>query len=372
MLEGIFKKTYMHLCRRQCQHRALKNQVVYLASFPNNNNGWIEKLLARLQVDHCYYAYTNPIKEESLLFLETHPLIQGLTIHYGRSFFTETLPIIAESKWIIADNYFPFLAALPANEQRKVVQVWHADGAVKCFGLEDPKNQERSAADNQRFREVYHAFTDYIVASENMGQIFQHSYGASPDQIHFMGFPRSDYLVNKLSSVGKALFLAKNPQYQGKKIILYAPTYREKQDATYPFDRSWFESDDIAVIERYHPHSTLPSTKVEGSYGELLAATDILITDYSSIPFDYSLVAPEGTMIFYQYDQTEYQARYGLQSLFMNQVPGAVVKNAEELMEQVALALQQPSCSMASFNEAWNTYNDGQATERLADWLNRQ
>lgn len=374
MLNDMLKAVYMRVCQQKCRADKLNNQLIYLASFPQNNNGWIEQLFEQVDIANIYYAYTDSLKEEALLFLKSHPDIHGLPLNYSYDFFNHTLPTLAASQFIIADNYFPFLAALPHMEKRKVVQIWHADGAIKKFGLQDPKNSERSACDNQRFKDVYKTFTDYFVASELMGDIFQQSYGAEPNQIHLSGFPRSDYLVNELSTVGKTLFLAKNPQYKGKKILLYAPTYRENKEEKYPFEAQWFERfDDVIVIERYHPHSSVPSTPIEGSYEELLAATDILITDYSSIPFDYSLVSCDGSIIFYQYDQCEYKKRYGLQPSFMENIPGPVVKNSRELLKQVESILQQPHAkSLEDFNDEWNTYNDGQATRRLALWLNKQ
>lgn len=377
MLKDVMKTIYMANCRRQCkkQSTVLQRQLVYLASFPGNNNGWVDELIEQVAIEQVYYAYTDNLTEEAQSFLAKHPHVKGLVINQSATFFKDTLPVIAQSQFIIADNYFPFLAALPSKDKQKVIQVWHADGAIKCFGLEDPKNKERSQKDNERFKAVYQSFTDYIVGSKAMGEVFQHSYGAQPEMIHYTGFPRTDYLVNEIQPVGKALFTAKNPQLNEKTIVLYAPTYREDANEDYPFSAEWLSDlPEVAVIERYHPHSNQSSTPFNGSYEELLAATDILITDYSSIPFDYALANPAGQMIFYQYDEALFEERFGIQAIFKEQIPGKVIRHHEDLIAEVANLVYngQSHYDLAAFNQKWNTYNQGKATKQFIEWLNQQ
>lgn len=372
MLKDVMKSVYMATCKRQCSTAAsLRNDFVYLASFPHNNNGWLDEVVEQIQMDTIYYAYEDRLADEAESFLKQHPQVKPLKINYQLTFFKETLPILAQSKWIVADNYFPFLAALPLNSQQKIVQIWHANGAIKKFGLEDPKNKERSQKDNERFSQVYQRFTDYFVGSKAMGDVFKRSYGATDEMIHYTGMPRTDLLV-KQPGILKAAFFAKNPTYKDKKIVLYAPTYRKNPNEEYPFESEWLtDFADVAVIERYHPHSAKQLTPIKGSYEELLAATDVLITDYSSIPFDYTLVRPDGKLLFYQYDLSYFEERFGIQSSFMETVPGPIVQHHEDLLTRLELALASDS-TQNEFNQCWNTYNKGQATQSFIQWINQE
>ena len=66
---------------------------------------------------------------------------------------------LATSRWVIIDNYFGILAAVTFKQEVTCVQVWHAVGAVKQFGLRDPSIANRSARAKQRFLDVYEQFS---------------------------------------------------------------------------------------------------------------------------------------------------------------------------------------------------------------------
>lgn len=62
---------------------------------------------------------------------------------------------------MVVDNYVAELAAIP--ESIEVYQIWHAAGAIKNFGWDDPATSQRPAADQRRFQEVYNHFTHIVV-----------------------------------------------------------------------------------------------------------------------------------------------------------------------------------------------------------------
>src|SRR5699024_11924585 len=66
---------------------------------------------------------------------------------------------------------------------------------------------------------------------------------------------------------------------------------------------------------------------------ELLVGSDVLITDYSSIPFEYSLL--QKPMIFYAYDYDEYALKRGIGDNYTERVPGPVVYNTNQLIETI-------------------------------------
>src|SRR5699024_11984423 len=66
---------------------------------------------------------------------------------------------------------------------------------------------------------------------------------------------------------------------------------------------------------------------------DLLVGSDVLITDYSSIPFEYSLL--QKPMIFYAYDYDEYALKRGIWDDYTERVPGPVVYNTNQLIETI-------------------------------------
>src|SRR5690606_12603724 len=95
---------------------------------------------------------------------------------------------------------------------------------------------------------------------------------------------------------------------------------------------------------------------------EILTVTDCLITDYSSIPFDYSLLDNAKKIIFYCYDKKEYSETTGLQSGFSEWAPGDIVLTLDGLLESIK---KKNDMNFIEFNKQWNTYNDGNASARV-------
>ncbi|MES9753741.1 CDP-glycerol glycerophosphotransferase family protein, partial [Bacillus wiedmannii] len=84
-----------------------------------------------------------------------------------KSYQFETLSIVnmieavyhlTTSKYVIIDNYFGFLSAIKFKEGTECIQLWHAAGSIKKFGLLDPNFNKRSKRDQKRFKRVYNNF----------------------------------------------------------------------------------------------------------------------------------------------------------------------------------------------------------------------
>src|SRR5690625_7135246 len=129
---------------------------------------------------------------------------------------------------------------------------------------------------------------------------------------------------------------------------MYAPTYRDGEfnpvnlqiDLEQIYEH--FKHDYVLFL-RLHP---AVNSKFRNKYPDfiyyvsnyfsinhLLLGTDILITDYSSIPFEFSLL--NKPMIFYAYDLDEYIIKRGIWKDYTNQVPGPVVTTTKELIQVI-------------------------------------
>lgn len=362
--------------------------ISYLMSFGGNSD-FIRQLNQRCldNKQHLIIFYRPSMKLEIKniedLNIETKIFTENI------SFVLNLIPLISKSNLIFVDNYFAFLATMHTKKTTKIVQLWHANGAIKSFGWDEPKTANRSAEDKKRFQSVYNQFDDFIVASAKMGSVFKKSYHVSDDHILELGYPATDKFKdsNWIKQTKNNIF-SSYPDLINKKIILYAPTYREdingKVILEIPDDFSDIQellNDETKLLIKLHPHlkdKELAFKKLlsknnnflwvdEYTTGELLVITNCLITDYSSVIFDFSLLPNAEQVLFYCFDLKNYESSIGIQSDFNDWVPGPIVQTMSELVGTYK-EFKNSDRQLATFNLLWNTSNDGHATERVLDY----
>lgn len=289
---------------------------------------------------------------------------------------------LATSRIIFVDNYFGILAKMNLRPNVLLIQLWHAAGAIKRFGLEDPTFGFRSKHAQQRIRMVYRRFTHVVVGSDEMSAIFRKSFGVSDEAILRCGVPRTDFFFRPIEMKSVELILRRKfPVTSKKKIVLYAPTFRDNEtsNSTIPFDVEKFCDvfcDEYVLFLRLHPaithdfHNRYPGIVYDVSdvtnVNELLVITDILITDYSSIPFEFSIL--ERPMIFFAYDLAEYRQTRGFWTDYGELVAGPVVTDTEGLirvMKEGNYDIQR----IRDFADQWNQYSTGTSSEKLINLL---
>ncbi|USK69997.1 CDP-glycerol glycerophosphotransferase family protein [Peribacillus asahii] len=301
-------------------------------------------------------------------------------LHMLRAFYH-----LATSKWVVIDNYFGFLAAVTFKQEVTCVQVWHAAGAVKQFGLRDPSVQYRSARAKKRFLEVYRRFHYVTTGSEIMADIYKESFQVEDRQILRTGVPRTDFFFDEQAKErSRQAFYQAFPELKTKRIILYAPTFRDEElhAGTIALDLDLLYKElhekDYVVLLKLHPAVTMNLNMKQQFPGfvyqikrglhinDLLVITDLLITDYSSIPFEFSFF--QKPMLFFAYDLEQYAERRGFWEDYTESMPGPIVYNTEEILEKIQshdFTLEK----VAPFNEKWNTYSNGQSSKQLIDLL---
>ena len=197
------------------------------------------------------------------------------------------------------------------------------------------------------------------------------------------GYPRNDRLITTTAEEREAL--RKELGVEGKKVILYAPTWRDNQHTsgqgyTYKtevdFDKLHRElGDEYVILFRAHylVANSFDFARYDGfvrdvsSYGDindLYIASDILVTDYSSVFFDYSnLVRP---IIFYMYDLEHYANEMRGFYLSLDELPGPIVKTEDALIAEIKAADGwKPDNKYMEFKERFNPYEDGNSSKRV-------
>lgn len=373
------KEFYLWLVRLMSHVTGMRrrNNVVYLMSF-NDNVALIRSLAQALPTGSQLVVFYRPAQaavaqELAAGGIQTHVFRDGLR------FVLTGIPVIMTAHILFCDNYYAFLGGLYHPQGMRIVQLWHAAGAIKRFGWEDPTTKQRSASDQRRFQAVYDHFDEYVVGSPAMGAVFQRSYHAPANKMRVLGYPRSDRLRDGqwVERTRQRVYQAV-PALMGHRVILYAPTYREGVTFTPPQGLSQALAADpqARVVVKLHPALATAASDLHRELGdqvvsapmvsttELLTVAETVVTDYSSVAFDYSLLSNAHSLLFYLFDLPSYTRNPGVQSDLLDWLPGPVLRTSQELAAAIVADRQT---DLTQFNARWNTANDGRATDRVVD-----
>lgn len=362
-----------------CNLFQTKNKTTFVTSFGANTKNVVKAHQKLLGNDQQIVVLQTPDSTEDF----EH--VAGTVLEFQIKkivAFMKSIYHLATSSHVFVDNYFGFLAAATFKKDVTCIQLWHAAGAIKKFGLEDQTNQFRSRKALQRFEDVYEQFHKVVVGSEPMADIFKRSFGLGEERFLKTGVPRTDFFFDTVKMEQARQRISTDfPIIQHKKVLLYAPTYRDEElnTAAIALDLEKMYralSQEYIVFLRLHPavssefENEFPGFVFNVSYysniNDLLVAADILITDYSSIPVEFSLL--HRPMIFHAYDLDAYIEKRGIWMEDFSEVPGPVVTSTTELIETI----ERENFNMdvvAAFRNEWNQYSDGDSSERLIHTL---
>ncbi|MCU9612997.1 CDP-glycerol glycerophosphotransferase family protein [Caldibacillus lycopersici] len=357
----------------------LQNKLTFVVSFKENNLAIYEEMQRANFSSKIVFLCTK----------RSYPSVKGKVD--GSVYVFETLNVwhmilsiyhLATSRNVIVDNYYGFLAAIRFKKAVECIQIWHAAGAIKTFGMKDNSIQFRSERANRRFAKVYSQFHKVVVGSDRFGDIFQEAFQLPAENILPIGIPRTDFFFDKTKQVEIMDTFYKNyPQLRDKKIVLYAPTYREdgmNQNLAINIEEMYENlKEDHVLMIRLHPsvQMDLDMSKYQDfvydfskypSINELLLVVDYLVTDYSSIPFEFSLL--EKPMIFFPYDLDQYNEGRGLWESYEKMVPGPIVQTTKE----IAATIKNNAFDMEKVKEfrvKWNQYSNGHSSQNLVQYL---
>ncbi|KMJ59298.1 hypothetical protein AB685_08135 [Bacillus sp. LL01] len=300
------------------------------------------------------------------------------------SFFLKSIFLLSTSKTIVIDNYFAFLSAIRFKKNVECIQIWHSVGAIKTFGLLDKSVAKRTDIARKRFENVYKQFDKVVVGSNRMKQVFTAAFNTPQENFLETGIPRTDVFFNR-EEVNKIKFkFFQQYKFLGKKkVILYSPTYRDEELKSYKLkldlDLLYKElKEDYALIVKLHPAVNKVKSYIEkypdflidlsNDYrtNEILIISDYLITDYSSIPFEFALL--EKPIIFYPYDLNYYKDNRGLLLDFDTELPGPIAYNTSEILKLIK-SNQFDEREITDFSYKWNHYSIGQSSSNFVRYL---
>ena len=294
----------------------------------------------------------------------------------------DTLRKMAMSDIIFLDDHAPVLDWLIVDKDTMIVQLWHAGAGFKSSGY--------SRWGHTGCPAPYGCHRQYkygISGSRNISHFFSEVWGINDSQVLPTGMPRIDEFLdeNYRKKKTKEIY-EKFPICKNKKVILFAPTYRgtNKKNAHYPYElidfRRLYElcGDEYVVLFKMHPW-VADAVPVEEQYkdrfadasrypniNDLFYFTELLITDYSSNIFEYSLMRKP--MLFFAFDEIQYSFSRGFHRDYEESAPGKICHTFEEVLKAVEdKDFEYPK--VEEYVEKHFDYIDSHACDRVIDWI---
>lgn len=221
---------------------------------------------------------------------------------------------------------------------------------------------------------------DYLtVPSDYVASIADNAYRHQAKVLK-TGYARNDELFVRNNLIEIKRIKNKMNISSSKKIILYAPTWRKQSETKLGIDfDSMYQSLSDNVLMLVRPHHLSGNINIPIKYADKIILSDssfsiedyylisdVMITDYSSVMFDYALL--NKPMAFFTYDFESYVSSRGLNFDFKNDAPGPIVYNQRELetiLQNFDQIKQNYAKKITAFNKKFIQYDDGHASEKI-------
>lgn len=252
--------------------------------------------------------------------------------------------LVRTSRLVVLDNAYLPVHVAPHRRGTTVVQVWHAEGALKRFGADALRGLEEPE------RTFLHRHYDWVVTSgEASRSPWSRAFRTPLERVLPLGSPRTDLFFDEAAiAAARARVAAAYPSLAGRRIILHAPTFRGRGRGKRPggaLDAAALRaalSEGDALVLKSHPNldPTLVATAgydvvVDPAFdlNDLLVATDVLITDYSSAIFDVALLGRR--LVLLVDDLEAYERDPGLNLDYRTELIGTQVRDTAAVIEAI-------------------------------------
>jgi len=363
-----------------------RNKVLFLVSHDINRNeniGFIEQELRSRWPDcECIFLTRSDYALGGSGSNVWKTFLKALKLFLVQSYH------LATAKTVIAENFFFPSAYFTFKKAVKVIQVWHSSIAFKKFGLDSDGNDVEIS---DKIRKITRQYTHVVVNSEKIKPIFAQAFGVGLDQVVVTGNPRTDFYFDPelIREARQRFESAFRSRIRGRKVLIYAPTFRDHElnsgTAGNPIKLAFnidqlYETlrNDYVLLIKLHPrigdrldmdrkyHDFLIDVSHYPNLNDLLVASDVLITDYSSIILEFALMGKP--IIFYPYDLEEYDENRGFYYNYKKYVPGPIVYDTAQLIrliQQFDFDLER----VVQFAAEHQPFTDGKSSRRLVDLM---
>lgn len=309
-------------------------------------------------------------------------------IPYIKRFSVGWLFKLARAGYWVSNSRMPVW--IPKPKHTVYLQTWHGTPLKKlAFDLNEIL---MAGTDTEKYKKEFFIESrnwDYLISPNRYStEIFKSAFKFEKEMIE-SGYPRNDILHNPRARELTVDLKKKYKLPTDKKVILYAPTWRDNQYhevGKYSFDLQLnlkkmreFLGNEYVIVLRMHYliaenfdlsdfEGFVYDFSLHGDIRELFLMSDLLITDYSSVFFDYANL--RRPIIFFVYDIESYRDELrGFYFDLQEEAPGPLVQTTEEVIEEIK-KYEQQSILPSSYEAFYQNYcylEDGEATKRVVE-----
>ncbi len=360
-IKTVLQKTLLPLCYLWGKRRPVNEKLIL---FADSNTFRIPESMILMREELKKRGYT--VEEH---FCDFSSAGMTASLKYMMKFMVR----YAQAGAVFVCNYFVPCTACKKRSETKVVQLWHSCGALKKFGYDAPDDI------SSHFRgSVTRNYDYYTVSSPYCVKVFESAFRLEKGKALPIGISRTDELFSKDFAVKcKAEFYEKYPQYKGKRLLLYAPTFRGNAGNAYSCGEDAVLrlaerlGGEWALLIKMHPRVKSPLTNCDIPTNRLFPVIDMLISDYSSLIFEYSVFRKP--MVLWAPDLDEYTKSRDFYLDIKTDIPCPLITEESGLYNAVINESRNfDGERYDSFINKYMSACDGNSTCRTADLLKRK
>lgn len=363
-----------------------KNMVLFISfhgrGYSDNPKAIYEYL--RKQNSDLKYIWAIKNHKQKNIQIEGAKVIEYFSIPY--------FYYLARSKYWVVNCKLP--TYILKKENQVYLQTWHGTPLKRLAHDIVLDNKDTTFyRSKMSAEEMYNTYDEdvrkynYMISPNPYStKVFKSAFRINEERLIETGYPRNDILVNSTNDqivrIKEKLGLPKD-----KKVLLYAPTWRDNSYVIegYTFKlqvdfRKWQEALGEEYVVVFKPHYLIINdfdikafegfvyeASATSDIAELYLISDLLITDYSSVFFDYAIL--NRPMYFYMFDLDEYASELrGFYFDIYETLPGPIVQNENDLLAQIKNSNFDYD-RLKKFNQEFNEFHDGQCAKKVCDIL---
>lgn len=298
-------------------------------------------------INNSMQAMYERTKELGCRVLDMCVDFQDMSYSMQIKYMTDFMKEYATAEYVFISSYFLPVSSCRKRKETTVVQLWHSGGLMKKMGYDAGDDIPKFYIGNPTAN--YDLLT---VSAEICVPVWERALNIPAGVVKALGIARTDrYYDSEWNERNLRRFREMYPQAEGKKICLYAPTF--EGNAADPYNRGLKSGicdvmkrlgDEWFFVVKLHPHmeKDYPEYKSEMSAEELFASADLVISDYSSIIFDFLIYRKP--FLLYAPDLEAYRDERGFYVDYYG-FPAVVARTSEELESSLR-------------NGSWEKYRD--------------
>lgn len=368
---------YPRIYRRAAKHPVDENKVLFLEC-------------SRKALSNSFSVLYRTLEEQGGKTLRCHYLLHTTASRREqrkrcRAFVRD----LATAGVLYLDEGTDILSHVPVRAETQVVQLWHGCGAFKKFGRSVAEKQFGASADYMDTHPFHSHYSLVTVSSPDVMWAYEEAmeYPRETGVVQPLGVSRTDVFFDKaFLDSAKQNLLRLVPQSAGKRVLLYAPTFRGEIMDAYSPDVLDLEAlraalgNEWVLLCKHHPHvkrrPAIPQSCRDFAFDvtdsmtieDLLCTADVCISDYSSLVFEYALF--ERPMLFLAYDLDDYFDYRGFYYDYNDLAPGPIVKDTDGVIDFLQhLDERFDRARVQAFRQKFMSACDGHATERILQYV---